>query len=323
VGILWPKSKGGLNEIDNLRPICGTCNKSMGTTQMDEFVKDAGWDSKLLTEKIPIYKAPMCGNLLVKSTKIVNIKINKKQDTEEEYLENYMKDCTDESIENKLDVDDLSKIYKCVPCEYYTANKYSFERHIKKIRHIDKAGENAKEHNCKYCGEDFIKNSKLCKHIPLCAMRDNYELKIEITNKELTDQLKIAEDKNKLIEKQLDVQLKHSMERYEICEIKLKYSTEKYETLEKQSTEKYNKLEQEHYKLKQEYSQLQKKYIDEIYKYADEIGVREATTNSKYIQLVEKNFGTNINNSLKAPYPANDEAKSLKKIITQVFYPNN
>ena len=30
---------GGGDEIDNLRPVCSTCNKSMGTMNMDEFKK--------------------------------------------------------------------------------------------------------------------------------------------------------------------------------------------------------------------------------------------------------------------------------------------
>jgi len=33
-----PESKGGASDIDNLRPICGNCNKSMGSSYtIDEF----------------------------------------------------------------------------------------------------------------------------------------------------------------------------------------------------------------------------------------------------------------------------------------------
>lgn len=36
--ILQVKKNGGEVNIDNLRPICGNCNKSIGTKNMDEFM---------------------------------------------------------------------------------------------------------------------------------------------------------------------------------------------------------------------------------------------------------------------------------------------
>jgi 5-methylcytosine-specific restriction endonuclease McrA len=39
-------SKGGLDTIQNLRPICSTCNKSMGTMNMNKFIKKYGFDAK-------------------------------------------------------------------------------------------------------------------------------------------------------------------------------------------------------------------------------------------------------------------------------------
>jgi len=36
-GHILAESKGGTLTIDNLRAICGSCNKSMGTRNMDEF----------------------------------------------------------------------------------------------------------------------------------------------------------------------------------------------------------------------------------------------------------------------------------------------
>jgi hypothetical protein len=32
------ESKGGKTEVDNLLPICGLCNKSMGSVHMEEYV---------------------------------------------------------------------------------------------------------------------------------------------------------------------------------------------------------------------------------------------------------------------------------------------
>ena len=38
-GHVVPESKGGLNTLENLRPICGPCNMSMGTQHMKDFIR--------------------------------------------------------------------------------------------------------------------------------------------------------------------------------------------------------------------------------------------------------------------------------------------
>ena len=39
-GHIIPESKGGETTQDNLLPICGLCNKSMATKNMNEFIKE-------------------------------------------------------------------------------------------------------------------------------------------------------------------------------------------------------------------------------------------------------------------------------------------
>lgn len=41
-GHIQAKSKNGPDTIDNLRPICSLCNKSMGTTNMETFMNNHG-----------------------------------------------------------------------------------------------------------------------------------------------------------------------------------------------------------------------------------------------------------------------------------------
>lgn len=41
-GRIIPESKGGELSVNNLKPICGSCNSSMGTTNMDEYIKKYG-----------------------------------------------------------------------------------------------------------------------------------------------------------------------------------------------------------------------------------------------------------------------------------------
>ena len=43
-GHVLAKTNGGKNSIENLRPICGMCNKSMRTTHMLEFMKNNGFE---------------------------------------------------------------------------------------------------------------------------------------------------------------------------------------------------------------------------------------------------------------------------------------
>ena len=38
-GHVIPECKGGKTNLSNLKPICQTCNLSMGTKNMDEFMK--------------------------------------------------------------------------------------------------------------------------------------------------------------------------------------------------------------------------------------------------------------------------------------------
>ena len=40
LGHIQAKAKGGTDEVDNLRPVCSLCNKSIGTKNMDEFKKE-------------------------------------------------------------------------------------------------------------------------------------------------------------------------------------------------------------------------------------------------------------------------------------------
>ena len=42
-GHIIPESKGGKTQCDNLKPICRTCNASMGTENMTEFIKRCGF----------------------------------------------------------------------------------------------------------------------------------------------------------------------------------------------------------------------------------------------------------------------------------------
>ena len=47
-GHVEAESKGGLTTIDNLRPICSSCNRSMGTRNMHDFMKTFGFKGNIV-----------------------------------------------------------------------------------------------------------------------------------------------------------------------------------------------------------------------------------------------------------------------------------
>jgi hypothetical protein len=63
-GHVIPVSKGGENTLENLRPVCNQCNKSMGTTNLFEYVNSIGVNPNDLYlggtySPMPLYQRPM------------------------------------------------------------------------------------------------------------------------------------------------------------------------------------------------------------------------------------------------------------------------
>jgi len=57
VGHNIPRSKGGLNDIDNLRPICGNCNRSMSDSYTIEEFSEISKRTHRLFENFRCLKA--------------------------------------------------------------------------------------------------------------------------------------------------------------------------------------------------------------------------------------------------------------------------
>ncbi len=53
-GHVEAESKGGLTIVENLRPICSSCNRSMGTRNMHDFMKTFGFKSDIVENNIII-----------------------------------------------------------------------------------------------------------------------------------------------------------------------------------------------------------------------------------------------------------------------------
>lgn len=67
VGHNIPHSKGGSDSIDNLRPICSLCNKSMGNRySIDQFIELGIKKTNKLQKLTSNFNLPCCFNPIVK-----------------------------------------------------------------------------------------------------------------------------------------------------------------------------------------------------------------------------------------------------------------
>jgi HNH endonuclease len=62
-GHIKSAAKGGENSITNLKPICGNCNKSMGTRNMVEYIKSCGYTPQWIA----------IGSILEKNHRLVKV----------------------------------------------------------------------------------------------------------------------------------------------------------------------------------------------------------------------------------------------------------
>ena len=89
VGHVIALSNGGKNTIENLRPICSLCNKSMGASNMDNFILDFGFkDTDDLEKELEENNNKIINlvSLIKKKNKSIG-SLNKKQQTINEEIE--------------------------------------------------------------------------------------------------------------------------------------------------------------------------------------------------------------------------------------------
>jgi len=117
-GHIEAESKGGLTNLENLRPICSSCNKSMGTRNMHDFMKTFGFKTDIIEEN--------------NNDDIVDIEI-KDDENEIEYDENEIED----NIFNNIDYIHIGKEKKREmtnpdPISYFIENciEYKKGKHI-------------------------------------------------------------------------------------------------------------------------------------------------------------------------------------------------
>lgn len=140
-GHIISRNNGGSITVENLRPLCSMCNKSIGKNNVDEFMekfkieKRLDWDGQLKN--------------INPNSSVLDCPINNDVDVVNE-------------IQAKIKA---SNAYKCIICNYRSKNKYNHAKHIETKKHI----KNMKTiFQCKYCDIICYTKASLLEHFANC-----------------------------------------------------------------------------------------------------------------------------------------------------------
>jgi hypothetical protein len=207
-GHIISEYNNGTTDIENLLPICCLCNSSMGTTNMDEFMKKYNIGNLEKKGNIVIIKnnpEPQINNDIIRKlnnptlyicdiceyeTKYkshINDHINSKR-----HIKNNAKNNDMIHEMNKKAIDENNKITE----SYYKNDLFNMQEPLKisiqvkeneTVKDIlikENNEEKVKKYICKHCTLDFSKASNLSRHIQQCIIKDS---KIKPTKKQLED----------------------------------------------------------------------------------------------------------------------------------------
>lgn len=219
---------GGETTVDNLRPICSLCNRSMGSKHMEEFMKSIGvtksnnW-SGLQQNEFHSNSNEIQKNSPTESCPISNFLEKEKIKNEITRKENKKNDSCQNSSDNSLSEKSNSnnKKFPCSSCSKSFSRKFNLIRHQKESKCKNKF-------KCE-CGEIIKKND--FEHIEICT-KMKYKNEIKQQNENELSSIKIAYENSKneietLKEKNSSLKNKLSVSKNEYeNEIKLKLQFE-------------------------------------------------------------------------------------------------
>lgn len=143
-GHIIAEVNGGKSNIHNLKPICGTCNSSMGTKNMDEFMKE--WYLEIAEPKNKVDD--------VKVELIDNVYINDANDEVELILTKYLSKQNNSLLE--IITDDGTKRYICEQCN----KSYSSKKHLWRHKNDTICGTLIKKQKQEFENADVLKLKK-------------------------------------------------------------------------------------------------------------------------------------------------------------------
>ncbi len=155
-GHIEAESKGGLTIVENLRPICSSCNKSMGTKNMHDFMKTFGFKSDIVEENeiIDIDVNDNTDNICV-------VDKPKKEIVTCEPIKYFIENCIEYKKGTKISFDNMYDFFNGFCSEFYNKKQ---KKIIKKEQFI----------------EYFINNNYNIDFNVDCNMLNDYKFKYEI-----------------------------------------------------------------------------------------------------------------------------------------------
>jgi hypothetical protein len=96
-GHIEAESKGGLTTVDNLRPICSSCNRSIGTRNMHDFMRTFG------------FKSEINNNINTEYVCIINKSNN--EITNNEPIKYFIDNCIEYKKNKKINFDDMYTLF--------------------------------------------------------------------------------------------------------------------------------------------------------------------------------------------------------------------
>ena len=140
-GHVESRNNNGKATIQNLRPICGLCNKSMGTKNMETFMENSGFK-----KNINWYGIKKDSFDDIKNDELVNVKNNDSVNVKNNDLVNvvhnsanndlvYVKNNSVINVKNDNGIKN-NGLYYCKYCDYKASNNYRLDRHYETPKHL-------------------------------------------------------------------------------------------------------------------------------------------------------------------------------------------
>ena len=187
-GHIISEKNGGKIILKNLKPICVSCNSSMGTMDMNDFINKYGFreinehknDIKYENKDNIINKINSNSIQSVKSIKECknDYKNDYKNDIKYENKDNIMDETNNNSIQSIKSIKECEndfdfKSFPCDLCNKIFTRQYNLDRHINSVHMTgSKTNKKFKIYYCKCCNKKFTRIDAKNRHQKSCIKRE-------------------------------------------------------------------------------------------------------------------------------------------------------
>lgn len=182
-------ANGGDMEVDNMRPICPGCNSSMGSMNMDVFIKKFKLNSKM--------QKPISNSFL---------KLNIRKLINEIHVDNSSHKTNTDIIYGRSCTNAGKVKYTCHRCDTIFNRKDAYDKHMNRKNSCDAqiGFKNANTNECNKCKKEFKSYNGLYMHHKrnTCVIKTNY-VDSTIINTEFLDCTKYVKLSNKPIQQNI------------------------------------------------------------------------------------------------------------------------